>query len=122
MRKPIQSTDVRRRFPDSALLDQPATAAEPAGRDTAILSRDESSFCHPHQLELEVRRRLMAEPSLNFDSLVVRRIRNGLCLEGVLETSDDASDVSRLVRGICGVPQVLDHLVIHQRRELPRKG
>jgi len=122
MRKPTQSIDMRRRVPDTARLEPAAVIAEPADRDATILSRDDSAVFHHHQLEQEVRRRLMAEPSLNFNSLVVRRVRNGLCLEGVLETSDDAPDVSRLVRGISGVSQVLDHLVIHRRHELPRKG
>ena len=122
MRKPTLSEGLHRRVPTSARLDARASIAESSCCDTAILSADDSVIFHRHQLEQEVRNRLMAEPSLKFTSLVVRRVSNGLCLEGVLETNDHAPDVARIVRGICGVSQVLDHLVVHRPRELPRKG
>ncbi len=122
MRKPTQSEDVRRRVSPSANLDAVMSLVEPSCSDTAVLTADDSVVFHRHQLEREVRNRLMAEPSLNFTSLVVRRVRSGLCLEGVLETDDSAADVSRLVRQICGVSQVLDRLVVHRAHQVPRKG
>lgn len=122
MRNPIQTEDVRRRVSPSANLDVIMSLVEPCCGDTAVLSADDSVVFHRHQLEQEVRNRLMAEPSLNFTSLVVRRVRSGLCLEGVLETDDSDVEVSRLVRQICGVSQVLDRLVVHRAHQVPRKG
>ena len=122
MRKLTQSEDVRRRVSPSANLDAVMSFVEPSCNDTAVLTADDSVIFHRHQLEQEVRNRLMAEPSLNFTSLVVRRVRSGLCLEGVLETDDSVAEVSRLVRQICGVSQVLDRLVVHRAHQVPRKG
>lgn len=66
------------------------------------------------QLAQNVRRELLNCPGLQFSSLVVRRIQNGVCLEGVLETNDSNDDVCRLVRGVAGVDRVLNHLVVRQ--------
>ena len=122
MRKSTQTEDVRRRVSTSANLDAVMSLVEPSCSDTAVLTADDSVVFHRHQLEQEVRNRLMAEPSLNFTSLVVRRVRSGLCLEGVLETDDSDVEVFRLVRQICGVTQVLDRLVVHRSHQVPRKG
>ena len=122
MRKSAQFEDVRRRASPSANLDAVMSLVEPCCGDTAVLAADDSVVFHRHQLEQEVRNRLMAEPSLNFTSLVVRRVRSGLCLEGVLETNESEANVSRLVRQICGVSQVLDRLVVHRAHQVPRKG
>lgn len=77
----------------------------------------------PHQVEQDVQRALLAQPSLRFSSLVVRRIDNGVCLQGVLEAGDEASpDVCHIARGVSGVRNVLNRLVIAPRREFPVKG
>ncbi|HUG93540.1 MAG TPA: BON domain-containing protein [Planctomycetaceae bacterium] len=73
-----------------------------------------------HELEHTVQRELLAQPDLDFSSLVVRRIPGGVCLEGVLETCVGASDVTSLARRVAGVQQVLNHLVI--RRPARHKG
>lgn len=124
MRKPTRSEEVRRRVPIPTRFDEAEIAEEPECCDTLVLSPDDSVMLHPHRLEQDVRNRLMAEPSLNFTSLVVRRVRDGLCLEGVLEAEDgeDTNTVSTLVRRVCGATPVLNHLVVHRTRELPRKG
>ena len=121
MRKPTRSVEVRRRVPAPASLEAAMNTEELDGCDTLVLTPDDSVLLHPHRLEQDVRNRLMEEPSLNFTSLVVRRVHDGLCLEGVLE-ADDADDVATLVHRICGATQVLNHLVVHRTRELPRKG
>lgn len=121
MRKQTRSEEVRRRVPVPARFDEAEIGEEPECCDTLVLSPDDSVMLHPHRFEQDIRNRLMAEPSLNFTSLVVRRVRDGLCLEGVLE-ADDADDVSTLVRRVCGAMPVLNHLVVHRTRELPRKG
>jgi hypothetical protein len=71
-------------------------------------------FEAPHGLEQAVHRRLCSQPGLSISSLVIRRIPNGVCLEGVLE-SDADQDVCHLARSIAGVDEVLNHLVIRHR-------
>lgn len=122
MRKLNRSSDVRHRVPVKVRFDAAEAVENHADDDTVMLSPDDSVLLHPHRLEQDVRNRLMEEPSLNFTSLVVRRLRDGLCLEGVLETDDDTDNVTSLVRSICGATQVLNHLVVHHAHELPRKG
>lgn len=69
-----------------------------------------------HELEQSVQRELLSQPGLDFSSLVVRRIPGGVCLEGVLEATDEADDVASLVQRVAGVDQVLNHLVIRRPR------
>jgi hypothetical protein len=45
--------------------------------------------------------------------LVIRRIPNGVCLEGVLESEGDP-DVSGVARSVAGVNEVLNHLVVRR--------
>jgi len=73
----------------------------------------------PHQVEKDVQRQLLGHPHLRFTSLVVRRIRDGVCLEGVLEVDSDSPDVCTLAQKVAGVEHVLNHLVV---REPPQKG
>jgi osmotically-inducible protein OsmY len=97
-------------------LDDPV----PADSAVAVVEPD---YCRapPHQVESEVRRTLLAEPELSFASLVVRRVPDGVCLEGVLETGNDAPDVCRLARTVLGVERVINHLLVRSRLPLPRK-
>jgi len=73
------------------------------------------SWClrSPHRLEHAVQRRLLSHPELRFSSLVIRRIPNGVCLEGVVESSGDL-DVGNLARTVAGVDEVLNHLVVRR--------
>jgi len=75
----------------------------------------------PHQVELDVQRALLSQPSLHFASLVVRRINNGVCLQGVLESDADSLDVCSIAQRVSGVREVLNHLVVAASR-LPAKG
>lgn len=68
----------------------------------------------PHLIEREVRRSLLGRPNLRFSSLVVRRIDNGVCLEGVVETEADRADVDRLAVEVAGVNDVLNRLVLRR--------
>ena len=76
----------------------------------------------PHWVEHEVQHVLLSHPHLNFSTLVVRRLVDGVCLEGVLEADTDAPDVCGLARQVAGVEQVLNHLVVRQPRRPPAKG
>ena len=73
----------------------------------------------PHQIEEDVQRKLLSYPELQFSSLVIRRIPDGVCLEGVLEVEKDCPDICRLAKSVSGVREVLNHLVI---RKPPAKG
>lgn len=66
----------------------------------------------PHQLELDVRRALLSEEGLDIASLVVRRLNNGVCLEGVIRVNSDDVDVCKAVRRLAGVGEVVNHLVV----------
>lgn len=81
-----------------------------------------SEAIRPHRIEQEVQRELLAEPKLRFASLVVRRIHDGVCLQGVLEANDEAPDVCSVAQRVTGVQHVLNRLLITPGRELPRKG
>ncbi len=82
----------------------------------------EVGFNRGHRIEQEVQRELLAEPGYHFASLVIRRLDNGVCLQGVLEATDDAPDVSSIAQRVSGVAQVLNHLLVTPRRDVPRKG
>ncbi len=73
----------------------------------------------PHGVEREVRRSLLSQHDLTFTSLVVRRIENGVCLEGIVETDADRTDADRLAAKIAGVNDVMNRLVVCRR---PLKG
>ena len=79
-----------------------------------------------HQIEENVQRELLAQAGLQFSSLVVRRVPNGVCLEGVLEADDAdgaSSSINGLARRVAGVQEVLNHLVVHQAGDkVPAKG
>ena len=75
-----------------------------------------------HRIEQRVQQLLLSDPSLNFSTLVVRRIADGVCLEGVLEVEASATDVCSLARQVAGVEQVLNHLVVRERFRPPPKG
>ena len=74
-----------------------------------------------HSLEMRIRHDLMAVPQLRFSSLVVHRIPDGVCLEGVVTTTAEEATVSQLVKQVAGVDEVLNHLVICPESQ-PKKG
>lgn len=76
----------------------------------------------PHQVEQDVQRALLSQPNLRFASLVVRRIDNGVCLQGVVEADADSPDISTIAQGIPGVGQVLNRLVFASGRDVLANG
>lgn len=91
-----------------------------AGANSAIELLDPPHAIHPpHQLEQDVRRQLLQNENLKFSTLVVRRLRNGVCLEGVVEMAENAPDLVNLVMSIDGIDKVDNRLVV--RRALPRR-
>jgi hypothetical protein len=95
---------MRNRRPIEAVLSRAFAKSPPTAPDTPCVDV-------PHGLEHAVHRRLRAQPGLRIASLVIRRIPNGVCLEGVLE-SDPGQDICNLARSVAGVDQVLNHLVV----------
>lgn len=70
--------------------------------------RDESASA----LERAVRQKLISDPDVRISSLVVRQIEGGVCLDGILETSNDLTDVERLVQSVASVDRVLNRLIL----------
>ena len=110
-----------------AAVDQTSAATEVAQpepessvpTDSRLDQNVPGSGCHesPHMTELQVRHHLMEQSELMFSSLVVRRMNNGLCLQGVVETHDKRPDFASLVREVAAVDNVISQLVVR-----PRKG
>ncbi|MBI1312187.1 hypothetical protein GC176_12925 [bacterium] len=113
-------------------LAEAAAAETSAGAETALPAQRSragsrlpfeedaaGSGCHelPHTTELQVHRHLLGQSDLAFSSLIVRRMNNGLCLQGVVETCDEEPDFARLVRQVAAVENVISQLVVR-----PRKG
>jgi osmotically-inducible protein OsmY len=87
------------------------------------VTEDVAAVSPAHDLEQAVRRELSSHPELSFSSLVIHRIPDGVCLEGVLEVEEDCPDVDCLARRVAGVEQVLNHLVVKQpAHKPPAKG
>ncbi|HVJ84642.1 MAG TPA: hypothetical protein VM452_03300 [Caulifigura sp.] len=72
------------------------------------------SECSEHEYERDIQRRLLDAPGLHFSSLVVRRLDNGICVQGVLETSGPHLDLGRIVREISGVENVVNQVVVRE--------
>ena len=64
-----------------------------------------------HDIEAEVRRELLAVKGVSIASLVVRRIPNGVCLQGILLREDDSMDLCEIIRRIPGIAEVQNHTV-----------
>jgi hypothetical protein len=88
-------------------------APSPRGLRNSIDHEAHPETGAPHRLEQAVQRYLLSHPKLRFSTLVIRRIPNGVCLQGVLEDSVDL-DVCNLARSVAGVNEVLNHLVVRQ--------
>ena len=77
-----------------------------------------------HEVERAVWSELHSLPGVYFSSLIVRRTRDGVCIQGVMETDDGMSpcDVENLVREVAGIEKVVNRLLIREsaRPALPR--
>lgn len=76
----------------------------------------------PHQMERDLRRNLLSQPKLKFSSLVIRRIDNGICLEGVMEAEDGGPDLCSLVQQVAGVERVINQVMVTKPQLPPAKG
>ena len=102
------------RAPDAAastgateFVNQPTNSVEP---DELVRTN-----CNwPFALQQTVQRELMSDPAITASSLVISPTEDGICLEGILETSGEIPDVERLIRNVAEVNQILNRLVVRQ--------
>lgn len=66
----------------------------------------------PHYVEQEVRRCLTHDFPEKICSLVVRRIDDGICLQGMIESADKASDACSMAESVPGVGRVINRLIV----------
>lgn len=64
-----------------------------------------------HRIEQDVQRALLALTGAHFPSLVVRRLNDGVCLQGYVEFDDQPIDLSAVARSVTGVDSVVNHIV-----------
>lgn len=65
-----------------------------------------------HTMEYEVRRRLTQHPGVQVQDLVVRRIPQGVCLEGRVILHEPHLDLRALMQGINGLEEIRNHLLM----------
>lgn len=95
-------------------MSPPSEAPRAASQSVTPRRRfDPTEIDHsPHAIERQVCRVLTSQPGLSFSSLVVRRLGDGVCLSGVVESTDDPADVCRLARQVSGVNEVVNRLLV----------
>lgn len=102
-------------------LDQDSSAKMVDGT-----SSSDSHFSLAHLTELMVQRELLARKEWSFHSLVVHRMRDGICLQGVVQGNDqiDTSEICDVAREAAGVANVINHLVLQkpEAAHIPPKG
>ncbi len=79
--------------------------------ETQVLEQSRTQQCGCHQVEEEVRRQLLSDPNLHFSDLVIRRLPDGVCLEGFLDVNCDSGHISDLAQRVAGVETVLNRLI-----------
>lgn len=117
--------DTARRTESSFEIDRSGGSARPAARDDQpAISRShseagqtsevdlEGSAESLHDVEFRIRQKLDSELASSFSSVSVRQLEGGICLEGVLETSDQLRDVERLVQSVARVDRILNRLTV----------
>ncbi len=75
-----------------------------------------------HEIEHSIWRELQSVPGVHFSSLTVRRVRDGVCLQGIMEAvdNDSAPDICGLVRQIAQIENVVNQLLVREAPRLPR--
>ncbi len=90
-----------------ALNPSPSTSAskKPSMNATAAVDLND-------RVEVRLRRELLGHPEFNFERLVVRCVPGGgVCLEGVLCSNTEPSDVSDYVQRVTGATEIWNKLV-----------
>jgi hypothetical protein len=68
-------------------------------------------------VEASIRTQLLAEDGLNFSSLVVRSVADGICLEGVLEIDAEGIDVTAAALRIAWPAGVRNNLIVRNSHQ-----
>ena len=92
-----------------------AARSEPRPSSSAVLDRNSDHGeidCVSHDMERKIQRLLTSHPGLSVSNLVVRRMRDGVCLTGVVESIESDTDVCGLVREVAGVSEVMNRLLV----------
>jgi BON domain len=101
----------------------PKHAATPI-TDSSSLA--DSHFSLAHLIEQGVRRELLSHEEWEFHSLVVHRMPDGVCLQGVLECDNPKTidEIVKVTRQIPGVSKVINQIVVQKKRcsKPPLKG
>jgi hypothetical protein len=102
----------------------PEHAEEVVTADLPIDQSSDSHFSLPHTTELNVRRTLISECDCKFHSLVVHRMRDGICLQGVVDgTPADADEICRIAATVSGLGNVINRLTFQTTETpVPPKG
>lgn len=76
-----------------------------------------SGVFRPHLIEEEVQRALLSIPNVEFASLQVHRMADGICLTGIIKVPEGSRppQLDRLVAKSVGVTRVLNHLVVQRK-------
>lgn len=96
-----------------------AQAAPATAVATAVVETGSPVPPSRHRLEFDVQHQLLTAPGLEFDSLVVRRVPDGVCLEGVLKSTGEGCELADLARKVTGVTRVLDRVVRMPKVDAP---
>ncbi len=77
-----------------------------------------------HDVERAVIQRLQTHPSLRFTRLQVHQCaHDSVCIDGFLESNEDEIDLGDLVRGIHGIRNVVNRvLMARPSQPIPKKG
>lgn len=75
-----------------------------------------------HEIEQSIWSELHSIPGVHFSTLTVRRVRDGVCLQGVMEAAADemAPDICGLVRRVAQIENVLNQLLVREPSHPPR--
>lgn len=94
----------------------PMLAESASSRSLVESSSDDLSSCigEFHAVERMLQQPLLARSDTTFSSLVIRRFRDGVCLQGVIETDDSSPDLTSIVKKFAGVDRVFNQLAVRR--------
>lgn len=103
--------------PETLLADETCIAMDdpvPGDSESCLYG---SGVFHPHKIEENVQRALLSLPNLEFSSLQVHRLADGICLTGVVKVpaTGRPPQLERLAAKAAGVQKVLNHLVVQMK-------
>ena len=89
----------------------PTTTTKRETIDTATPPEPVSDRLFSHRLEHEVSRELRECEAMEFDSLTVRPMPGGVCVQGFAHGKYDRDQVASIIRRVAKVDRVIDQVV-----------